>query len=111
MTQLRERHKPSKKRGLQVKVGDVVLIQEENVKRLNWPIAVIESLLKGKDGNVRAAIVRMFNKAGRLATTRRAVQRLYPVEVRDTKREREDIQDGTEFPITSVERANAENTV
>ena len=43
--------------------------------------------------------------------TRRAVQRLYPVEVRDTKREREDIQDGTEFPITFVERANAENTV
>ena len=53
----------------------------------------------------------MFNRAGRLATTRRAVQRLYPVEVRDTKLEREDIQDGAEFPITFVERANAENTV
>ena len=52
LTQLREHHKPSKKRGLQVKVGDVVLIQEDNIKRLNWPIAVIESLLKGKDGNV-----------------------------------------------------------
>ena len=107
LTQLREHHQPSKKDGQSVKVGDVVLIQEDNVKRLNWPIAVIESLLKGKDGNVRAATVRTFNKAGKLTTTRRAVQRLYPVEVGDTEREGEDI---SEFPITFVERASAENT-
>ena len=107
LTQLREHHQPSKKDGQSVKVGDVVLIQEDNVKRLNWPIAVIESLLKGKDGNVRAATVRTFNKAGKLTTTRRAVQGLYPVEVGDTEREGEDI---SEFPITFVERASAENT-
>lgn len=106
LTQLREHHQPRKKDGPEVKVGDVVLIQEDNVKRLNWPIAVIESLLKGRDGNVRAATVRMFNKAGKLATTRRAVQRLYPVEVKDSKLEHEDTN---EFPITFVERANAEN--
>ena len=86
LTQLREHHKPSKKHGLEIKVGEVVLIEEDNVKRLNWPIAVIESLLKGKDGNVRAATVRMFNKVGRLATTRRAVQRLYPVEAVNSKK-------------------------
>jgi hypothetical protein len=85
-TQLREHHKPGKKHSLEVQVGDVVLIEEDNVKRLNWPIAVIESLLRGNDGNVRAATVRMFNKAGKIATTRRAVQRLYPVEVKDTER-------------------------
>ena len=107
LTQLQEHHQPSKKDGQSVKVGDVVLIQEDNVKRLNWPIAVIESLLKGKDGNVRAATVRTFNKAGKFTTTRRAVQRLYPVEVGDTEREGEDI---SEFPITFVERASAENT-
>ena len=107
LTQLREHHQPSKKDGQSVKVGDVVLIQEDNVKRLNWPIAVIESLLKGKDGNVRAATVRTFNKAGKFTTTRRAVQRLYPVEVGDTEREGEDT---SEFPITFVERASAENT-
>ena len=106
LTQLREHHQPRKKDGPEVKVGDVVLIQEDNVKRLNWPIAVIESLLKGRDGNVRAATVRMFNKAGKLATTRREVQRLYPVEVKDSKLEHED---RNEFPITFVERANAEN--
>jgi hypothetical protein len=86
LTQLREHHKPGKKHGLEVQVGDVVLIEEDNVKRLNWPIAVIESLLRGNDGNVRAATVRMLNKAGKIATTRRAVQRLYPVEVKDTER-------------------------
>ncbi len=47
MTQLREHHQPSKTDGPEVKVGDVVLIQEDNVKRLNLPITVIESLLKG----------------------------------------------------------------
>ncbi|XP_028416184.1 uncharacterized protein LOC114539807 [Dendronephthya gigantea] len=105
LTQLREQHQPSKKDGPKIKVGDVVLIQEDNVKRLNWPIAVIESLLKGRDGNARAATVRMFNKAGKLATTRRAVQRLYPVEVNDSEREVT-----AEFPITFVERAKSENT-
>ncbi|XP_028415551.1 uncharacterized protein LOC114538623 [Dendronephthya gigantea] len=105
LTQLREQHQPSKKGGPKIKVGDVVLIQEDNVKRLNWPIAVIESLLKGRDGNARAATVRMFNKAGKLATTRRAVQRLYPVEVNDSEREVT-----AEFPITFVERAKSENT-
>ena len=84
LTQLHEHYQPRsrKKDGPEVKVGDVVLIQEDNVKRLNWPIAVIESLLKGRDGNIRAATVRMFKKAGKLATTRRAVQRLYPVGVK-----------------------------
>ena len=43
MKQLREHHKPSKKRGPEIKVGEVVLIEEDNVKRLNWPIAVIKS--------------------------------------------------------------------
>jgi hypothetical protein len=74
---LREYHQPRKKDGPEVNVGDVLPIQEDNVKRLNWPIVVIESLLKGRDGNVRAARVRMLNKAGKLATTRRAVQRYH----------------------------------
>ena len=47
---------------------------------------MIESLLKGRDGKVRAATVRMFNKAGKPAATRRAVQRLYPIEVKDSER-------------------------
>ena len=46
----------------------------------------------------------MSNTAERLATKRRAVQRLYPVEVRDTKREHEDIQDTMDFPSTLREQ-------
>ena len=97
LTQQREQHRPSKKKGPEAKVGDIVLIQEDNIKRLNWPIAVIESLLKGRDGSVRAATVRMFNKAGKPTTTRRAVQRLYPIEVNDSGHGR---ADSTDFPIT-----------
>ena len=38
-----------------------------------------------------AATVRMLNKAGKLATTRTAVQRLYPIEVKDSERKQEDM--------------------
>jgi hypothetical protein len=48
----------------------------------------------------------MFNKAGKIATTRRAVQRLYPVEVKDTERGK---RDATEFPVAFVERTEKEN--
>ena len=103
-TQLREHHHPSKKNGPKIQVGDVVLGQEDMIKRLNWMIAVIESLIKGRDGNVRAAIVRMVNKAGKITTTRRAVQRLYPIEVTDSEYDKKT----AEIPITFVERAVAE---
>ena len=68
---------------------------------------MIESLLKGRDGKVRAATVRMFDKAGKLATTKRAVQRLYPIDVKDSERKQEDM----DFPITVVERASAEISI
>ena len=58
-----------------IKVGDVVLIHNDS-PRTSWRMAVIENLIKGNDGYVRAAEVR--TSSGR---TNRPIARLYPLEI------------------------------
>ena len=58
-----------------VRVGDVVLIHSEKA-RLLWHMAVIESLIRGKDGLVRTVNLRTSN--GR---TNRPITKLYPLEL------------------------------
>ena len=58
-----------------VRVRDVVLIHSEKA-RLLWHMAVIESLIQGKDGLVRAVNLRTSN--GR---TNRPITKLYPLEL------------------------------
>lgn len=58
-----------------VKLGDVVLVEADNLKRLEWPLGVIEELLPGKDGRTR--VVRVRTKNGVIMRT---VQRLVPLE-------------------------------
>lgn len=54
MTLLREFHRTSGNNSQRVKVGDVVLIQDEG-PRVNWKLAVIRNLIKGGDGLVQTA--------------------------------------------------------
>ena len=103
LTQLREQHRPSEKKGPTASVGDVVFVQEDKVKRMNWTLAYVEKLLTGNDGKVRAAVIRYHNKAGNLAQTRRPLKKLYPVELKSKKTEQ------TEFPIKFIEHAKIEN--
>ena len=51
------------KGGSSVSVGDVVVLKEDT-KRMFWRLAVVEELLSGPDGQVRAATVRV-GKSGR----------------------------------------------
>ena len=44
------------------KVGDVVLVYEEGVKRNLWKMAVVQSLISGKDDQVRGANVKVITK-------------------------------------------------
>ena len=69
-----------------VKVGNVVLLYEDNTKRLLWKLGKIERLIRGKDGNVRGAKVQVITR-NKLETLSRPVQKLYPLEVRDERRE------------------------
>jgi hypothetical protein len=59
-----------------LKEGDVVLISEDNVKRGNWPLGLVENVHKGSDNLIRTVTLR--TKSG---IRRRPVQKLYLLEV------------------------------
>ena len=59
-----------------LKLNDIVLIETENVKRLNWPLARVIALIPGVDGEVR--VVRLQTATGELT---RPVKRVFPLEV------------------------------
>uniref|UniRef100_A0A8D8SJN2 Integrase catalytic domain-containing protein n=1 Tax=Cacopsylla melanoneura TaxID=428564 RepID=A0A8D8SJN2_9HEMI len=65
-----------KKKPHQLKIGDIVFIGDDNVKRVNWPLGRIIEVIKGSDGNIR--VVKLRNNNGVLT---RPVQRIYPLEV------------------------------
>ena len=54
----------------------MVLIKSDSKDRNKWPLGIVESLIKGKDGVIRA--VQLRSGRDRLE---RAVQQLYPLEI------------------------------
>ena len=75
LTSLREFHKSQGSKHQKVRVGDIVQIHDKG-PRINWRLAVVEELITGKDGLVRAANIR--TGTGR---TSRPIIKLYPLEV------------------------------
>ncbi|XP_074037922.1 uncharacterized protein [Leptinotarsa decemlineata] len=58
------------------KIGDVVLVSSNNVKRINWPIGKVLEIYPGNDGIPRIAKIKV--NSGELI---RPFQRLHPLEV------------------------------
>ncbi|KAL5500600.1 hypothetical protein EMCRGX_G012191 [Ephydatia muelleri] len=84
LSELREGHRYSKKNGgnkIKIAVGDVVLVHDQDLPRTLWRLAVVERLIEGTDGEIRAAEIRV--KSGKQASSlfRRSVQHLYPLEL------------------------------
>ena len=74
---LRERHNLNhKSKRLTLKEGNVVIIKGDEKDRNHWKLGIVQQLIAGKDGVVRAAKLR----AGR-GILERAVQYLYPLEL------------------------------
>ena len=80
MTDLREFHKMSNTDTVPVKKGDLVILQEDNAKRGQWKVAIVEEIILGKDGEPRGATVRKY-ASGKPVTLNRLLQRLYPLEI------------------------------
>ena len=40
-------------------IGDVVLIEESNVKKKNWRLGIIYQLQRSQDGRIRSAVLRL----------------------------------------------------
>lgn len=60
----------------EVRVGEIVLVGQENQKRLNWLLARVLEVILGRDGKVR--VVKLKTANGELI---RPVQRLFPLEL------------------------------
>ncbi|UYV84495.1 hypothetical protein LAZ67_X002373 [Cordylochernes scorpioides] len=69
-------HHDNRKKQRQLKVEDIVLVEVENRKQINWPMGKITKVFPGTD-NVRR-LVEVKTKSGFM---KRAVQRLFPLEV------------------------------
>ena len=76
LTSLREFHKATGQYRRQINVGDIVVIHDDKQPRLNWKLAIVEGLIEGHDGLVRAANVRTNNHV-----TSRPIPKLYPLEI------------------------------
>lgn len=73
-------HKNVRQSGYQlIKVGDVVIVETENKKRVDWPIARVVEVFPGKDGVVRSVKLRIA-KNGKFSEIDRPIQRLYMLE-------------------------------
>jgi hypothetical protein len=68
----------AKKKGRKLQPREVVLLGVENSKRVDWPLAVIEELIPGRDGEVR--LLRLRTASGVLL---RPGQRVYPLEIHE----------------------------
>ena len=64
-----------------VKVGDVVILKDDSVKRLFWKLAKVVELLKGSDGVARAALINVSNEGGPPRILKRSTRHLIPIEV------------------------------
>ncbi|XP_053402251.1 uncharacterized protein LOC128557826 [Mercenaria mercenaria] len=77
LTSLRQFHKMSGNHGDTVTVGDVVQIHDNNLPRNRWSLGVIEDVVTGRDGLIRAARIR-----SRRGVTMRPIAKLYPLELK-----------------------------
>ena len=70
-----------------ITVGDIVIIKNDKTNRNFWKLAMVETLLRGDDNMVRAAVVKVVGgKGDQLQRLRRPIQHLIPIEVRANER-------------------------
>jgi len=72
-----------------VKINDVVMIQDSNVVRGEWKLGIVVDILKSKDGRVRNVEVRYKNGTTDVKV-RRAVQRLIVIVPADSEEEEQE---------------------
>ncbi|XP_066910509.1 uncharacterized protein [Clytia hemisphaerica] len=81
LLELRETHKKlaRKNSSEMINENEIVLINEENVKRNDWRKGRVSKLLRGRDGKVRGAELVVVNKYGN-GILRRPINKLFPFE-------------------------------
>ena len=88
LTSLRENAINKGRKGEGPKVGDVVVIHEDNVKRALWKLGRVVDLIKGKDGVIRGARVKTNSRYSG-GVIDRPLQKLFPLEMGRGEKENE----------------------
>ena len=81
-------HKSDKQQshnGPRINVGDVVMLKNDSTKRLFWKIAIVQELLTGNDGKVRAAIIKTTDEQNKPQLLRRSTQHFIWIKVGETE--------------------------
>ena len=60
------------------KVGEIVIVKEDQKPRNTWKLAIVKQLITGRDGVIRAA---KLKTAGGNNYLERAIQHLFPLEL------------------------------
>ena len=69
------------RKGVEIAVGDVVILMNDNTQRKFWKLAVVEELLPSKDGIVRAARVKVASGDRNPRIFARSVKHLFSVKI------------------------------
>ena len=81
VTSLREFHIAKKTlKHREIGKGHIVTVYEEKRPRQMWRLGRIVELIRGKDQNIRSAVVRVYNH-DKTVNIRRPIKLLYPVEL------------------------------
>ena len=106
LIELRDIHRKSKKNGVndEIKIGDVVLIEEDKQKRSNWRTGRVDEIIISKDGQIRGVGLTTTTKEG-TGRLKRSLNKLYPF-----IKSRNDIENENDEPaITFISDENVEN--
>ena len=88
LNELRESHRYSAKKTKRcpsVSRGDVVIVHDDALPRGFWKLGQIQEVLTGRDGQSRAALVRVATRDRQHILLRRPLQLLYPLEICGTE--------------------------
>ena len=101
LTSLREFHRSSGNNEQTIRKGEIVMVHDEKPRNA-WKLAVIEELIRGNDGLVRAASIRTKN-----GQTNRPITKLYPLEIcaENNEKRQADYIEETDTPTTNEQPA------
>ncbi|XP_071176258.1 uncharacterized protein [Mytilus edulis] len=78
LTSLREFHRTSGRNEQSIQIGDIVQVHNDT-NRIMWKLAVVQDLVRGKDGLIRSAVIKTDT-----GITNRPIVKLYQLEIRST---------------------------
>ena len=122
LAELRETHsytarRQSSTQPTSVEIGDIVIVHDERLPRGLWKLGRIVDVMRGRDGQIRGATVKMASEDGHGALLRRPIQLLFPLEVKcqepsletvQVAENSEDTRDSSRVLTTSNDKSNIE---